>query len=73
MPLSATPHVGRMTPVGLSLADTIDTGSLVLVLDVPPHEAPWLAINRAGEWAGDQLRLRKRPLLWCYRPLAWPV
>ncbi len=48
-------------------------GSVVLVLDVPPDEAPWLAINPAGEWAGEQLRLRKRPLLWCYRPLAWPV
>ena len=57
----------------LGFADTVDAGSVVLVLDVPPDEASWLAINRAGEWAGDQLRLRKRPLLWCYRPLAWPV
>ena len=57
----------------LGLADTVETGSVVVVLDVPPEEAPWLAINRAGEWAGEQLRLRKRPFLWCYRPLAWPV
>jgi hypothetical protein len=57
----------------LGLADTVDAGSVVLVLDVPPDEAPWLAINHGGEWAGEQLRLRKRPLLWCYRPLGWPV
>ena len=57
----------------LGLADTVEAGSVVVVLDVPPEEAPWLAINRVGEWAGEQLRLRKRPLLWCYRPLAWPV
>jgi hypothetical protein len=37
----------------LGLADTVDAGSVVLVLDVPPDEAPWLAINHAGEWAGD--------------------
>jgi hypothetical protein len=54
-------------------ADSLDTSSVVVVLDVPPEEVPWLAINRAGEWVGDRLRLPKRPLLWCYRPLAWPV
>ena len=57
----------------LGLTDTVDAVTVVVVLDVPPEEAPWLAINRAGEWAGEQLRLPKRPLLWCYRPLAWPV
>jgi hypothetical protein len=57
----------------LGPADTVDAGSVVLVLDVPPGVTPRLAINHAGEWAGDQLRLRKRPLLWCYRPLGWPV
>jgi hypothetical protein len=45
----------------LGLADTVHAGSVVLVLDVPPGEASWLAINPAGEWAGEQLRLRKRP------------
>jgi hypothetical protein len=57
----------------LGLADTVEVGSVVLALDVPPDEAPWLAINPAGEWAGELLRLGKRPLLWSYRPLAWPV
>lgn len=57
----------------LGLAETVDAGSVVLFLDVPPDEAPWLGINRDGEWAGDQLGLGKRPLLWCYRPLTWPA
>jgi len=57
----------------LGLADTVDAGSVVLVLDVPADELPWLALHPAGEWVGDQLRLGKRPIRWCYRPLAWPV
>jgi hypothetical protein len=57
----------------LGLADSFEAGSVVVVLDVPPEAAPWLAINPAGEWVGDQLRLGKRPLMWCYRPLGWPV
>lgn len=57
----------------LGFADPIDAGSVIIVLDVPVEEVPWLAINRTGEWVGDQLRLRKRPLRWCYRPLAWPA
>lgn len=57
----------------LTDAQTLDAGSVVLVLDVPPEEAPWLALHPAGEWAGDLLRLGKRPLRWCYRPAAWPV
>lgn len=57
----------------LGFADTLETGSVVLVLDVPADELPWLALHPAGEWVGDQLRLGKRPIRWCYRPLAWPV
>lgn len=57
----------------LTLTDTPDAGSVVVALDVPPDEAPWLAINSAGEWAGELLRLGKRPLLWCYRPMGWPA
>jgi hypothetical protein len=57
----------------LGLADTFEAGSVVLVLDVPAEELPWLARHPAGEWVGDQLRLGKRPMRWCYRPLAWPV
>jgi hypothetical protein len=57
----------------LGLANTLEAGSVVLVLDLPAEELPWLALHPAGEWVGDQLRLGKRPLLWCYRPLTWPV
>lgn len=57
----------------LDSADTVEAGSVVLVFDVPPEELPWLAVHPAGEWVGDQLRLGKRPMHWCYRPLAWPV
>lgn len=57
----------------LGFADSFETGSVVMVLDVPAEEVPWLAINHAGEWVRDQLRLGKRPVQWCYRPLAWPV
>jgi hypothetical protein len=53
--------------------ETLETGSVVLALDIPATELPWLAKHPAGEWVGDQLRLGKRPMLWCYRPLAWPV
>lgn len=57
----------------LGLADTLETAAVVLVLDLPLDELPWLAIHSTGEWIGEQLRLGKRPLQWCYRPLAWPV
>jgi hypothetical protein len=57
----------------LGLADTIEVGTVVLVLDVPADQMPWLAKHPAGEWAGESLRVGKRPMLWCYRPVAWPV
>jgi hypothetical protein len=57
----------------LGPADTLEAGSVVLVLDVPIDELPWLALHPAGQWVGEQLRLGKRPILWCYRPLIGPV
>lgn len=57
----------------LTLADTIDAGAVVLVLDLAPKELPWLAIHPTAESIGYQLRLGKRPIRWCYRPCAWPV
>lgn len=57
----------------LGSADPLDVGAVVAVLDEPSEEMAWMAVNPAGEWVGDQLRLGKRPLLWCYRPLVWPV
>jgi len=50
----------------------LDSGSVILMLDVAPVELPWLARHPAGEWVGDRLRLGKRPMLWCYRPSVWP-
>jgi hypothetical protein len=57
----------------LTLTETLDAGAVVLVLDRPTEELPWLAIHSIGESIGHQLRLGKRPILWCYRPRAWPV
>jgi hypothetical protein len=57
----------------LDYVDSLDSGTVVVVLDVPVAEAPWLALSFDGEWAGEQLRLEKRPLFWCYRPLEWPA
>jgi hypothetical protein len=59
----------------LGPATTLETGTVVLVLDLPTERLPWLALNPEAEGVGvgEQLRLGKRPFLWCYRPLAWPV
>ncbi len=51
----------------------LQTGSVVLVLDLAPEELPWLATHPAGEWVGAELRLGKRPFLWSYRPTLWPA
>ena len=57
----------------LTPAETLEAGGVVLVIDVPADEIPWMVLNATGEWIGDQLRLGKRPMLWCYRPATWPV
>jgi hypothetical protein len=57
----------------LGAADALEVGSVVLVLDVSAAELPWLARHPVGEWVGDQLRLGKRPMLWCYRPVGVSV
>jgi hypothetical protein len=57
----------------LGLGETMEAGSVVLVLDVAVDELPWLALHPAGEWVGHQLRLGKRPFQWCYRPAVRPV
>lgn len=57
----------------LGFAESVEVGSVVLVLDLPADELPWLALHPAGEWAGHELHLGKRPMRWSYRPLTWPV
>lgn len=56
----------------LDPVDELEHGSVVLMIDLPPDELPWLAVHPAAEWIGDQLRLGKRPFGWSYRPIAWP-
>lgn len=56
----------------LDPVDELEHGSVVLMIDLPPDELPWLAVHPTGEWIGDQLRLGKRPLWWSYRPTVWP-
>lgn len=57
----------------LGLSDTMDAATVVLALDVPAEELPWLALYPAGERVGTELGLDKRPMSWCYRLIAWPV
>ncbi len=51
----------------------LEAGSVVLVLDLPLQELPWLATHSAAEWVGAELRLGKGPFLWSYRPTLWPA
>ena len=44
----------------LGSADPIETGEVVLLLDVSADELPWLARHPAGEWVGERLLLGKR-------------
>jgi hypothetical protein len=53
--------------------ESLEWGSVVLVLDLPPGELTWLTRHPEAEWIGSQLRLGKRPFAWTYRPWAWPV
>lgn len=57
-----------LTPV-----DSLNHGTVVLALDIPADELPWLALHPTAEWIGHQLRLGKRPMHWSYRPTLWPV
>ncbi len=51
----------------------LEAGTVVLVLDLPPDELPWLATHPAAEWVGSELRFGRRPFFWSYRPALWPV
>lgn len=57
----------------LDLPTELEAATVVLAIDAPPDEIPWLAKHPAGEWAGSELRLGKRPFLWAYRPSVWPI
>lgn len=53
--------------------EELDTTAVILVLDEPADELPWLALHASGEWIGDQLRLTKLPIMWVYRPAVYPA
>jgi hypothetical protein len=53
--------------------DTVDVIWLVLVVDLPVDEVPWLARPAPAEAAASLLRLDKYPLRWWWRPKGWPV
>jgi hypothetical protein len=53
--------------------DELDSTAVILVLDEPADELPWLALHASGEWIGDQLRLTKLPIIWTYRPAVYPA
>lgn len=57
----------------LEPVDELDHGSVVLMIDLPPDELPWLAVHPTAEWISEQLRLGKRPMWWSYRPTRWPA
>ena len=57
----------------LERADEVDHATVVLMIDLPPDELPWLAVHPSAEWVGELLRLGKRPMLWSYRPAVWPA
>jgi hypothetical protein len=51
----------------------LELTTIVLMLDEPAAEVPWLALNRGGEWVAGELRLPKLPVRWFYRPAAYPA
>ena len=75
----------RQGPTGWPLESLWVAGSLlrpdaavqdvhvVLLLELPADELPWLALHPTGEWASQQLGLGKRPIQWTYRPHVWPA
>jgi hypothetical protein len=51
----------------LENVDRIDSYQVVLVLDAPADEIPWLALHPDGEWYADRLRLTKASAAWFLR------
>lgn len=51
---------------------TVDAGAVLLRLDLPEEQLPWLSLHPAGEAVGEGLRLGKRPFSWWYRSVQDP-
>jgi hypothetical protein len=56
----------------LGPAESVEDVDVVLLLDLPADELPWLALHPEAEWVSHALGLGERPVLWCYRPGVWP-
>ncbi|HLY81461.1 MAG TPA: hypothetical protein VKQ71_00680 [Acidimicrobiales bacterium] len=53
--------------------EELDALAMILMLDEPVDELPWLALHASGEWVGERLRLTKLPIAWAYRPAVYPA
>lgn len=51
----------------------LDVTCVVLVLDEPVAEVTWLALNPAGQWIAERLRMTRLPMRWCCRPAGYPA
>ena len=57
----------------LDPVEELERGTVILLLDVPAAELPWLSVHPVEYGFNDDLRLGKRPILWYTRPSAWPA
>jgi len=46
----------------------LDVTCVALVLDQPVAEVTWLALNPAGQWIAERLRMTRLPMRWYCRP-----
>ena len=51
----------------------LDVTCVVLVLDQPVPEVSWLALNPAGQWIAERLRMTRLRTRWYCRPAGYPA
>ena len=51
----------------------LDVTCVALVLDQPVAEVTWLALNPAGQWIAERLRMTRLPMRWYCRPAGYPA
>lgn len=56
----------------LQPGDRIDSYDVALALDAPADEVTWRALDPAGAWIADRLRLTKMPVVWFVCPAGRP-
>ena len=57
----------------LGEVENLEYGRVVLSVNLPADELSWLVDHPKAAWIAEDLRLGKRPFLWCYRPSVWPA